>query len=797
MSVAKLQETQNKIVIPLYSVEDETMADGTAVSSYGELFSGKGQQLINCWAETRSDPITGSKDVWVQKRTGINTNLDDASLNTNWDTVFDNWNGVAANYPLQRTPKDFLNISIIDDWMVAAVIHADGSALQSNATLKIIFFQPSDGTMVAHEITSYNFAGSTPSFGFHANSQVFLNEFASGYSPFLGSAPALVPYVTISWTKADRSASACFYSAFSGGTWAAPTQITTTDFATHYGGAPWTSVKVTVGNFAMLNGRAYIMTDDGYIWGSEIGDITTGSGWVDQTGNPMFENAISYPDKGVGLFRYKHHILAFGRQSLEFYTDVGAEYGLNIESTNEAFVKFGAVNPRTIMNYEDTIFFIGMSAEGGMNGLWRLEGYQPVRVSNAEFENMYRAASNNDYTDNVYEAMSLLPIEMGGRLHIGIQLGWQYNLSYPHWQMSALAGASSNVNDSFFTGVGDADWVTGVGRKPPTKPFPTNGNMIQMFNANDKTIWFMLHHSLTSTAGAAPAGALRAVNLSTDDTQTPSNPVTSGRRQYLIDASASSIWRVADASLATFASSTASDMRFMDNDDDGAAPASNYQFFTCFITSPIIDFETNDRKFCARASLIGSKMYPIVGWNNKGVHDGDTTYPENYLVIPYSGTIDLFEELQNHYASYVDLNLDSTIAAQVGAIGPWYSSDYVADFRGTGLPFAGDAHTTMLAFAWSDNEFTTGSDLTMRGQSAYQNMYEDTGTSHYTIAADDMVLRAVWGGMRCRQINPWQSANYSFHGLGSFRRRQFFWAIHCLGDFRAKGMELFITSGNK
>lgn len=792
----KLQETQNKVLLPLYTVENETTSEGISASAYGELYSGRGQALYNCWAEVRKDPVGGESEVWVQKRTGINTCLDDADLNTNWEAVFDDWNGGAQpTYVDFRVPKDFLNLSIIDDWMVAAVIHASSAAVEQAATLKIIFFKPSDGSIVAHEITSYSWNGATVNTSFYGNAQVHLNEFAGGYAPGSGTASAITAYVTIVFTTANKDASAAFYCSYTGGTWTAPTQITSIDFATHYGGAPWTNRKVLAGNFAMLNGRAFIMTQDGYIWGSNIGDITTGSGWADVTGAPMFENAISYPDKGVGLIRYKHHILAFGRQSLEFFSDVGAEQGLPIESTNEAFVKFGAVNPYAIVNLEDTVYWIGMSAESGMNGIWRMEGYQPVRVSNPEFENIFRAASNNDYSDYVYEHLSILPLEMGGRLHLALYMGWQYNLPDPI-AMMANAQSSSLEGEQFFFGTEDADYYTGVGRRPSYKPFQTSTSLL-CFNSNDRTQWYLNHRNLFNWGTLSVGRPLRAVNLTTKDTQAVSRPVTGGRRQYVIDAAGASVWRVADDRLTTFATDTSSDLRFMDNDDDGAEPASRFDFFPMFIVSPIIDFGTNDRKFCARASLLGTRMYPITGWNFKGVATGDSGLPENYLVLPYTGTLDTWEEMRQFLDSFYNLDYTSAQRTDIGSLAPWYTSEYTSDFMGTGLPFAGDAHPTALALAWSDNEIAPGSEMSERGVGKSNSVWEESDTNPYALTADDMLKRVTWGGLRCKNINPWRNPNYTFNGLGSFRRRQFFWGIQCMGDFRAHAMELFISQGTR
>src|SRR6478752_2991584 len=134
-----------------------------------------------------------------------------------------------------------------------------------------------------------------------------------------------------------------------------------------------TPALISIGRFVWLNGVNYIASIDGRIWNSTSNgnDITT---W-----NAGVVAVQAYPDQCMGLERYKHHVIAFGRNSIEFFNDVGDTPG-PLQPTQQAFIKFGARSPRLIKNVNDIMYWVGYGNDGA-SGVWMLDGYTPTKIS--------------------------------------------------------------------------------------------------------------------------------------------------------------------------------------------------------------------------------------------------------------------------------------------------------------------------------------------------------------------------------------------------------------------------------
>ena len=146
----------------------------------------------------------------------------------------------------------------------------------------------------------------------------------------------------------------------------AMTQITDVDF-------PGNAGKTITGTFVHMNGYAYIMCTDGTIYNSDLGSV---SSWTSSS----FISANMYPDKGVGLSRYKNLIVAFGKESIEFFTDVGNPFGSPLQKLQEATLHIGCLGPYSLCQFEDNIAWIAGSDTGSFS-VYILDGYQPKRIS--------------------------------------------------------------------------------------------------------------------------------------------------------------------------------------------------------------------------------------------------------------------------------------------------------------------------------------------------------------------------------------------------------------------------------
>lgn len=124
--------------------------------------------------------------------------------------------------------------------------------------------------------------------------------------------------------------------------------------------ADWPGDTETItGTFAHLDGFPFIMTTRGRLWAGDVNSITA---WTANSFTPT--NA--YPDKGVAAIRWKHFVMAFGVESLEFYHNAGLS-PFPFARASAMTQKIGAVSADAIARIADTIFWCGTAPEGGMS----------------------------------------------------------------------------------------------------------------------------------------------------------------------------------------------------------------------------------------------------------------------------------------------------------------------------------------------------------------------------------------------------------------------------------------------
>lgn len=148
-----------------------------------------------------------------------------------------------------------------------------------------------------------------------------------------------------------------------GGAW---TQITDGDFPSN--------VQVT---HCHMDGYMFVITNRGVIHNSDLNSLSAWTAGASIT-------AQSMPDNGVGLARYRNLVAAFGDRSLEFFYNAGNSSGSPLSPVQGSVRRVGALRLSTgasIMNVGDTVYWLGIAAESGAMGIYRLEGYNPVKVS--------------------------------------------------------------------------------------------------------------------------------------------------------------------------------------------------------------------------------------------------------------------------------------------------------------------------------------------------------------------------------------------------------------------------------
>lgn len=429
MSDKPIQSIQDTIRLSLY---EETNIN----SDINAFMWPYDQHHINFIPRFNVDPTTQTKTSYLQKRPGIGL------ISTS-----DFMTGL-VNDPTQCTIWDAIAITALYDVFVIAVFDA------SNSTVYIIMARPANASYV--KIGSFAPTATVDDY-------CFLSEYTQS------NAGSTYPAVAVSWTNKALTASKGYYARSNAGVFAAAslTEITDTGFPPKQ-----TPALISIGKFVPLNGTIYIASLDGRIWNSAStnNDIST---WTDTTSQIGVISANAYPDQLFGLEKYKHNIIAFGRSSIQFFEDVGNN-PCPLAEMPQAFIKFGVKSPRVIRNVNDILYWIAYGNDGA-TGLWQLDGYTPVKLSNGLLD-LLISVSSADYCSINLQASLINNIP-----HLILNTG------NPIYTTPALYYDTTNSYPTKADDTTDSD----------TYPLPTNNNnRLNEFGYNsicynlvDKTWW--------------------------------------------------------------------------------------------------------------------------------------------------------------------------------------------------------------------------------------------------------------------------------------------------------------------
>lgn len=208
----------------------------------------------------------------------------------------------------------------------------------------------------------------------NTNSEIFINTTSIGSitGQVVGITETLIgttPYLLFSSTDSTG----WYYP--DGG---ALTKIADADF-------PGNAGKTTVGAFVCLDGYTFILDSTGNIWNSDINSVTS---WT----STNYIQAQMYPDAGVGLSRYKNQIVAFGRDTMEFFYDAGNPTGSPLASSPQGFIKLGCINAYAFTTYNDTLYWVSNSDKSTIV-VYRLNGFTPEQVSTPNVEKILVAST--------------------------------------------------------------------------------------------------------------------------------------------------------------------------------------------------------------------------------------------------------------------------------------------------------------------------------------------------------------------------------------------------------------------
>ncbi len=407
-----LQSQQDTIRLPLYTEE--------GFRSDWSVFD---QTLINCFAEIAKDTTTGEGYTVITKRSGI-------------QTVGLDFSGI---FPDDNTLKPLVNMTMTSLYDVCVGAFYYGTT----ASIYIVAYKPIAGT---YEVVG-EIAGRT------GNDKVFIEECQ------FGSVAAQIPGFVVSLQNANMSSSAGYYAQSSGGAFAASSlqTITAPNFPSNLG-------KVTTGPIIQMNGLFYVAVVDGLIYQTFAGYPYDLSATAWNSSSNYFPTS-RYPDQLIGIFRYKHHLVAMGKDSIEFLNDdvdlTNATTGTSISSTTQAFIKFGAISSKLVLNVDDVLYWVSYGSSNTL-GLWKLDGYTPVKISTKR-QDLALAQSLPGFLTN--PLTMLFSIVIGNKKHIGINNVYMYTMQF--------AGSSVDEDETFAI---------------PSSICRSN---ILMYNLEDRTWWGM------------------------------------------------------------------------------------------------------------------------------------------------------------------------------------------------------------------------------------------------------------------------------------------------------------------
>ena len=232
--------------------------------------------------------------------------------------------------------------------------------------------------------------------------------------------------------------------------------------------------RIITGPFQHMNGHTYIMTLDGFIYESQY---TTTNPDITNWNTNATVTASQYPDRGVGVYRYKHLLLAVGQDSIEFWSpDNNAPPQSSLVRTDQAFIKFGAFSPKLVINTNDVIYWIAQGSAATI-GVWKMDGYIPVKISTArEDYNLQSAFSASAVPQSSKYSLDVFLI--GHKQHLmigGIQVYLILSTATGYVSTPTAADFSGmlcfNINDQVWWLMGGTS--TGWTSLVPATAFPT------------------------------------------------------------------------------------------------------------------------------------------------------------------------------------------------------------------------------------------------------------------------------------------------------------------------------------
>jgi hypothetical protein len=537
MADPQLQDYQQNVRIPLVSVED-TRSSSPGFGSY-QL----DQNFFNCFPQVNKHPVTGESEFSVVKRNGVNkTSLD---VSGSFDTASHNCTALAN-----------IGISQLNDVCIGAWFETTANKIH------IIQYRP--GAATTTKIGSIT--------GCTVGDSIFFTEVMLTTS--------YIPGIAITWIKADKSTSEGYYAQSSGGVFTAAslTNISDADFPAN------TPADLLVGPMQQLNGYFYVMARSGKIYQSDNAYNITAWG-------TRIIDTYAYPDKGVGIWRYKHHLVAFSDTTVEFFNDSGARgdggtLPSSLERTEQAFIKFGAAGAKWVKNIDDVLYWVSAS-DTSTTGMWKLDGYTPIKVSKNKQDSQIIANFSSQGAANAF----------GGSMESILLNGYKHLLLMMPTSSRILAYATNFTKTS-----GD-----------PYTYSSSEANVTMMFFCLDTNMWWSGrdYSNLTTSLYWLPCAYY-------NDTTTTTPSKTD---QYILKFN---LEETSTDAKAVYSVLGGTDSPNLEGDTPVGGTIGVTNPITVMITTNTLDFDNANRKFIRKARLVADNIFR---------EGGDSDTPYIYLIL--------------------------------------------------------------------------------------------------------------------------------------------------------------------
>ena len=460
-----LQQQSDTVRIPPYSMETDR----------GYPVDYLGQKLINCFAHVVRNPVTGDGEIQVSKRPGL------AVTDLDFSTHLSNYAGNSGDM--------YATIAITNLYDVYVIAVKDGN------NIRIIQVRPESNTSVLIGTIATSTSTNTH--------KVYFSYVWTGVQP------SPVWTLTVNYVDGDGVTNKAYHAYAAGGVFTAGslTQITVAT-------SPWGSGVQTRGPILQLNNQWYVAALDGRIYNT--GTALPGSSYISNTDTKTspaqgWNNTGNwvgsrFPEQFEGMILYKHHLVAFGKTSIQFFNDEGQSIsgtggGSPLLPTDQALIRFGVMACNHMINVDDVLYWIAYGKNDTV-GVWKLDGYTPVKISNKSIDDHIVDLFTIGLANESYLASFL----MGGKKHILIAGIPSYSLAYLFDQTEWSASLRNAYNSQYAIGsslcyvVDDKTWwnlslnnLNLIGILPFTLFNRTNSSAYRQYfiRADSTRVWYI------------------------------------------------------------------------------------------------------------------------------------------------------------------------------------------------------------------------------------------------------------------------------------------------------------------